>query len=312
MSAVGHAPGKVILVGEHAVVYGRPAIAVPVWDTVATATIEECPAGSGCVIIAHDIDAQVELLHAETDNPLALVVRLTLEKLNLEPNPAWRIEVSSDIPIASGMGSGAAVSAAIVRAIYQRAGADASPDDVSRVVYASEEIHHGTPSGIDNTVVSYGRPVWFKLGEAPEVFETGQPFMLAIADSGVPSPTRETVAGVRNRRERDEAAYLSWFDEIGEIAHRARAAIEKGRMQQLGELFNRNQELLEQIGVSTQLLQRLIRAANRAGASGAKLSGGGGGGNVIALVTAETAKPVADGFRAAGARNVIVTTVGSD
>lgn len=309
--ATGEAPGKVILVGEHAVVYARPAIAVPVWETRATASVLQSPRGSGCTIDAHDMGEELLLAEAGEREPLALVTRLALQQLGLGPDPDWRIQVRSDIPVASGMGSGAAVSAAVVRAIFREAGTEPEPETVSALVYASEEIHHGTPSGIDNTVVAYGRPVWFVRGQQPEVFSSARTFALAIADSGMASSTRVMVEGVRARRERSQQAYHACFDEIGEISRKARAAIEAGRPEALGPLFDRNQRLLEQIGVSTPQLEHLVQAAREAGAGGAKLSGAGGGGNVIALVTAERVEAVSDALRSAGARRVIVTTVGS-
>lgn len=307
--AAGEAPGKVILVGEHAVVYGRPAIAVPVWESRARATIAPRIPGAGCIIRSRDTQQALRLAAAGDQEPLALVTRLTLGKLGLESDPDWLIEVSSEIPIASGMGSGAAVSAALVRAIYAEAGVEPSPQTVSALVYAGEEIYHGTPSGIDNTVVAFGQPVWFVRGEEPQVFRAGRPFMLAIADSGIPSSTRAMVKGVRRRHDSDPKRYEAWFDEIGAIVQSARDAIEEGRPDVLGELFNHNQTVLVQIGVSTAGLEALVAAAREAGAGGAKLSGGGGGGNVIALVTEETAEAVTTRLLAAGARRVLVTTV---
>ncbi len=197
---VATAPGKVILVGEHAVVYGRPAIAAPVWETLASAVIDEAVAGSGCTIDAPDVHLRLRLVDAAADEPLALVTRLTLARLNLPSDPDWRISVTSQIPIASGLGSGAALSAALVRAIYRQAGCAPNVAVVSELVYASEKRYHGTPSGIDNTVVAYGKPVWFVIGSPPQVFTPGRAFRLAIADTGIPSPTKETVAAVRRRR----------------------------------------------------------------------------------------------------------------
>ncbi len=310
MSAVGKAPGKVILVGEHAVVYGRPAIAVPVWDVQATARIEDGAPGVGCTIIASDIDTTIRYGEASDDEPLAMAVRLALEEAGQPANPDWVVHVTSQIPIASGLGSGAAVCAAIVRAVFAMAGRQIEADQVSRIVYASEELHHGTPSGIDNTVVSYGQPVWFRRGEAPAVFDVGKPFLLAIADSGVSSPTRHTVASVGERWQSDPARYEAIFDAIGDVVAEAYKAILEGKPSTLGPLFVRNQALLSSLGVSTQQLDVLVNAAMIAGAAGAKLSGGGGGGNIIALVDQDTATIVREALLNAGAKNVLITKVG--
>jgi len=303
------APGKVILAGEHAVVYGRPAIAVPVWEATATAEIRAGAVGAGCVIRARDLGEEVHLSTAPGDNPLALVARLALSRAGVIGDPDWEIEVAGTLPIAGGLGSGAAVSAALVRAIFLHTGTEAPPELVSELTYAGEEVYHGTPSGIDNTVVAYGSPVWFVRGQAPEVFTAAAPFQLAIADSGVAGPTRTLVDLVRARRAADPARYEAWFDQIGGIVLDARHAIEAGRPSELGPLFDRNQALLEHIGVSTPLLDRLIAAARSAGAGGAKLSGAGGGGNIIALVDIHTADPVRAALLAAGATRVISTVV---
>lgn len=305
------APGKVILAGEHAVVYGRPAIAVPVWEVQAHATLHRRPAGSGCVIRALDTGAVIHLADAPQDEALALVARTTLRRLALPENPDWLIELTSEIPMASGLGSGAALSAALVRVLCAEADVPPRPELVSELVFASEQIYHGAPSGIDNTVVAYGRPIWFVKGQPPESFTPARPFQIAIADSGVPSPTKETVGAVRRRRELQPAQYEAWFDAIAEVVTAARAAIEQGEIEELGALFDENQILLQEIGVSAPKIDRLVEAARDAGAGGAKLSGGGGGGNMIALVERTTAAAVRAALLRAGARRVIVTTVGS-
>lgn len=311
------APGKVILVGEHAVVYNRPAIAVPVWERVARATVQPAPSGSGCSIVAYDLKRSIQLANAPKDDAMAVVLRATLAELGLPANPDWQIELTSEIPIASGLGSGAALNAAMVRAIHAQVGLTPGPAQVSRLVYLGEQIYHGTPSGIDNTVVAYGQPVWFVRGTAPTVFHPTQPFTLVIADSGIASPTHETVGGVRQRHAADPARYERWFDAIGELVWETRRVIEgtaencsaKGHNAALGSIFNRNHALLQQIGVSTPLLDQLVDAACNAGALGAKLSGGGGGGNIIAVIENEKATQVVSALENAGAVRVVVTTV---
>jgi mevalonate kinase len=303
------APGKVILVGEHAVVYGRPAIAVPVWERVARATIQPGAAGSGCWISVRDLNRRFHLAHAPDQDAMALVARATLAQLDLPPNPDWQIELTSEIPIASGLGSGAALNAALVRALYAQAGQTPDPAQVSSLVYLGEQIYHGTPSGIDNTVVAYGQPVWYVKGTPPTVFTPAKAFTLAIADSGVASPTRETVGAVRRRHDAEPERYERYFDAIGELVWEARQAIETGRSEALGPIFNRNHALLQAIGVSTPQLDQLVAAAKDAGALGAKLSGGGGGGNIIALIEKDNAPVVALALQRAGAIRVVITTV---
>ncbi len=303
------APGKIILVGEHAVVYGQPAIAVPVWERVATATITAAPAGHGCWISAPDINRHFALTTAGDDEPLALITRLALATVDAPANPDWQINVHSQIPIASGLGSGAALSTALVRAIYLHLGRRVDPAQISALVYASEQLYHGTPSGIDNTVVAYGMPVWFIKGQTPTIFRAQQPLTLAIADSGIAAPTKETVGDVRRGWENDPTRYTSWFTEIGTIAHAARQAIETGDLALLGTLFTQNQAILAKLGVNSPALQRLVDAALASGAYGAKLSGGGRGGNMIALIEPAQAEQVTKALLAAGARQVIVTTV---
>lgn len=303
------APGKIILAGEHAVVYGRPAIAAPVWERLAQATITSGPVGAGCTITAPDIRRRFRLASAATNEPLAVVTRLTLTHLQSAPNPDWQIEVRSQLPIASGLGSGAALSTALVRAIYTHLGHAPAPAEVSALVYESERFYHGTPSGIDNTVIAYGMPVWFIKGQPPATFQAGQPLTLVIADSGVAAPTKETVGDVRQGWQREPARYERWFDEIGELVHATRQALETGELPGLGQLFDRNQALLAQLGVSSPRLEQLLAAARMAGAYGAKLSGGGRGGNVIALIDPPQATAVTNALLAAGARGVIVTTI---
>jgi mevalonate kinase len=303
------APGKVILLGEHAVVYGRPAIVVPVWQTVATARVQAGPPGSGCVIVAHDLGETIRLSASGDEQPLALVARLALAELGIAAEPDWRIDLSSTIPIAGGLGSGAAISTALVRAIFAQAGRQATPQEVSRLVYESERIYHGTPSGIDNTVVAYGAPIWFVRGQPPEVFAPAVPFTLVIADSGIHSPTKETVGDVRAAWQAQPARYEALFDAVAALVYAARRALAAGDLPTLGLLMDENQAILAQLGVSSPPLERLIAAARAAGALGAKLSGGGRGGNVTTLVAEDRVAAVEEALLAAGAVRVVVTRV---
>lgn len=308
ISTTATAPGKIILAGEHSVVYGRPAIAIPVWEATANATISPASAGAGCTIVAHDLNRTVRLAEAPADDPLVLVVRNTLAHLNHHLAPEWRIEISSTIPIASGLGSGAAVSAAIIRAICRHVGVELEDAAVSQLVYEIETLHHGTPSGIDNTVIAYGMPVWYVKSELPKPFEAAESFTILIGDSGIVAPTKESVGDVRRGWQAQPAVYESLFDEIGALVLAARNCIEAGQIEQLGLLFDQNHQLLMSLDVSHPQLDTLVAAARASGALGAKLSGGGRGGNMIALVRPQDAAAVRKALLSAGAKRVLSTT----
>ena len=302
------APAKIILLGEHAVVYGRPAIAVPVTHVQASATVEAVQPGSGCTLIARDVDRTVHLNDAAPDDPLAAIVHVTLKRLSV-PEPDVAITICSTIPIASGMGSGAAVSTAIVRALAAHLGHSLDVQAVSSLVFEVEKLYHGTPSGIDNTVIAHARPVFFVKNKFIETFALRSPLRILIADTGIRSSTKTVVGDVREAWEANRERYDSLFMSIGQTAVMARAALEAGEQLALGALMDGNHWLLRQLGVSSDELDQLVRAARRAGALGAKLSGAGRGGNAIALATEETLDAVTAAMLEAGAKQVIPTVV---
>jgi mevalonate kinase len=311
-ATVASAPGKIILFGEHAVVYGRPAIAVPVVNVRAKVVATADPRGlPGQVrVVANDIRLDSRLDELPADHPFALAVHAVTEQLGIQHMPAMRLQISSTIPIASGLGSGTAVSAAIARALSAFLGHPLADDQVSHVAYQVDQRYHGTPSGIDNTVIAYSQPVFFVREQPFTRMCVGQPFTVVIGNTGISSSTGAVVGDVRLHWQADPPAYERLFDEIGAIALQARLAIETGHTEQLGPLMSRNHALLQQLDVSSPELDRLVAAALRAGASGAKLCGGGRGGNMIALATPETAPVIAQALRASGAVDAIITTIG--
>jgi mevalonate kinase len=308
------APGKVILFGEHAVVYGRPAIAVPVSQVRATAVAQPNP-NPGVRIIAPDLNADFYLDAADSDDALAATMRQIQLAAELPRLPDLIITVRSDIPIASGLGSGAAITAAVIRAVAGQLGLAhlATSEWVSNLTYEVEKIHHGTPSGIDNTVVAYEMPVYF-VRQQPRnrivTFGVERPLRLLVADTGIRSSTKIAVGDVRRQWQADPARFEALFDGCGQIAVAARAAIETGDVAHIGRLMTENQRLLEQMTVSSPELERLVAAALEAGALGAKLSGAGRGGNMIALVEGERGETaVRPALLAAGAKTVFITVI---
>lgn len=307
----GTACGKIILFGEHAVVYGRPALAVPLSQLRARATVE-ARVEDGIVIRARDLGREIWLLNSELDDALATITQLTLDKLGVTGN--LEINVTSEIPVASGFGSGAAISTAIVRALADYFEKSLTAEEISGLVYETEKLYHGTPSGIDNTVIAYEQAIRFvrrPTGEGEITpFQVAQPFLLLIANTGIASPTKITVGDVRSGWEKDAMAFEKIFYAVGAIVNEAQVALAAGENEKLGDLMRRNQSELKAMGVSSPEIERLLEAGLDAGAFGGKLSGGGRGGNVIFHVAEENAEPVKRAVLEAGAVQVIVTTVG--
>lgn len=302
------APGKVILFGEHAVVYGRPALAVPVTHVQADVEVS-LSSEPGVWIDAPDIGLHAELNSLPPDSALARTILNLFRALKFDPYPDLHIRISSTIPVASGLGSGAAVSVATLRALSSTLHHPLSDDRVNALAYETEKLHHGTPSGIDNTVITYAQPVYFVTGRPIEKLRVGRPLTIVIGDTGVPAPTKESVATVRALWEADKPTWEGVFDEIGGITRGARDGLESGTSEQLGKLMDQNHVLLQKMTVSSPELDRLVEAARRAGALGAKLSGGGRGGNMIALVDEGRAHSVARALKSAGSPSVIITTI---
>jgi mevalonate kinase len=302
------APGKVILFGEHAVVYGRPALGVPVLQVSAQAEVvtSEQP---GIWIDLPDLGLSGELAALPSDQPVAALVHNLLFDWKIDPFPQLRIRVSSTIPVASGLGSGAAVSVALTRALADALQHPVTDEQVSAYAFEIERLHHGTPSGIDNSVITYARPVYFTKDRTVETLQVAEPFTLVIGHTGISAPTRASVAAVRKLWQEGSTSIDATFDAIGLIARLARDAMETGVWRHLGPLMNENHSLLRSLTVSSPELDRLVDAARQAGALGAKLSGGGRGGNMIALAPASGPNEVAAAVSAAGATSVIISTV---
>jgi len=305
------APGKIILCGEHAVVYQQPAIALPVTQVQAKTVITPNPRDlPGRILIqAPNINFEAELNSLPTENPLAAAVRGTLAELGIERSPALTLRVTSTIPLAAGLGSGAAVSVSIARALSAFLGHPLKNEQISRVAFEVEKLHHGTPSGIDNTVIPYAAPIYYVKGETITFLNVTASFTIIIADTGVQSPTMIAVGDVRKAWESNPVQYENIFAQIGQISQEIRQSIENGKIEEIGLLMNENHTLLQKIDVSSPELDRLVTAAMSAGALGAKLSGGGRGGNMIALATPENAARVADALIASGATRTIITEV---
>ena len=275
------APGKVILFGEHAVVYGQPAIAVPLSELRARAWVEPTRDGAGLVIHARDLGQRLTL-GGDPAHQFSVAAQAVLARAGA-PEPNATINLESAIPSAAGMGSSAATSTAICRALAAHLGAELSANTVSNIVFQAERVVHGTPSGIDNTVVAHEEPVWFTSGKPPRPFRSPARCHLVLGNTGIAASTGELVAGVRKRHDAEPRLYSGYFEAIGALVSDAHDALEAGDLERVGKLMDANHELLNNIGVGHPVLDELVAIARDAGALGAKLTGKGGGGNMVAL-----------------------------
>jgi len=314
---ISSAPGKIILFGEHAVVYGRPALAIPVNQVHVDVKVLDS-SRAGIWISAPGIGLLAELNSLPADHPIASVILKLFSppfsspqylEEKMKGQRGVEISITSTIPVAAGLGSGAAVSVALIRALALHVAYPLTNEHLNDLVYEIEKLHHGTPSGIDNTVITYNKPVYFIKGQPIETFKVGRPFTIVIGDTGIAALTKESVEDVRRLWLKDKTSFEGVFNEVGKIAFIARGSIESGKPDLLGGLMDKNHALLQRMTVSSPELDRLVDAAHSAGALGAKLSGGGRGGNMIALVNRAKARFVANALISAGARNTIITEI---
>ncbi|WEV41847.1 mevalonate kinase [Bifidobacterium sp. ESL0682] len=338
----GETWAKVILMGEHSVVYGYPAVAAPLlslkmraWVTPVEQEHVEVVSGQARHSVISDF--------RHSDDDLSLSSKLepsrsfssqshvgTLKALNYEgslsdagsrfggleravkvatefaSHPALTFDVVTDssFPAGRGMGSSAASAGAVIRAILDACDVKASEQEILRLTNEAEVITHGNPSGLDAATTCSRDLVAFESGDI-EKMSVDMPAYLVIADSGIAGSTREAVGNVHKQDEQDHARVKSIMDELGELARASETDLELGAVRMLGKSMNRAHELLDELNVSHPLVNHLVEAARAAGASGAKMTGGGLGGCLIALAAdAETAKNVKRTLLHEGAREV--------
>lgn len=298
-NSIAIAPAKAILFGEHAVVYGEPSIAIPLPDkNVKIEITSPVDQATGTVrLISPQNNLDSTLMDLPSDHPLREMISLFTSQLHIGQLPACTILIQSTIPVSSGLGSGAAVSVALIRALSGFLEMPLEDSRISEIAFEMEKIHHGNPSGIDNTVIAYEKPILFVKGEAFKIISIPVPLNLVIAGNSNRSNTKAIVSEVREQWLSNKERFDLIFNQIGQISRKAKISLENGDFTEVGNLMNENQYLLEKMGVSSPSLENLISTARNAGALGAKLSGAGKGGNIIALVDENSATNVIAGLK---------------
>lgn len=308
------APAKAILFGEHFVVYDRLAVVAAI-DLRAHVSVR--PRSDDKIVIK---SSALELSGSFTLNgsyrpiggsfgeiklrPVYAVAKRVLEVAGVKAG--LDITIESQIPIASGLGSSAAVVAAAATAVSSLLEVDLSKDDIFRLALEAEKIVHGNPSGVDPAASTYGGLLTYRRCEGVRKLKTSIDLPLILGDTRV---RRETARMVKHVSEllRLYPGIMEGILEAGErVARMAVNALEAGDLKSLGRLMNINHALLYAIGVSSQAIEGLVWAARGAGALGAKLTGAGGGGCIIALAEPENRNRVAEAIRAAGGEPIIV------
>lgn len=336
----GETCAKVILFGEHSVVYGHSAIALPLKNLRMRAVVTSCNESLAPASSESLAPASCESLSSTSSESLASMTNLdshiTLScldftgKLSEIPTrfnsirtairaslefAGWNGEnlhifTESDFPAERGLGSSAAAAGAVIRAILDYYGVAASNDEIFKLTQTAECVAHGRSSGLDATATAASWPVRFSRG-CFDRMEINMRAWLVLADSGCKGMTRETVEALRSRLESNPVEVGAQLNKLGEIAAVAEDDLAFGRIENMGKQMTFAHRILADLGVSTAKLDALVDAACQHGALGAKLTGGGGGGCVIALADSEdAAKRVSEAFKNAGACDTWVVNIG--
>lgn len=266
--------GKVILFGEHAVVHGEPGIALPVQELSTIVSIEESNT------LKYSSESYLDLVQKKS---LRKLINFLSRKFKLQ---SLNIKIDSSIPIGCGLGSSASLSISLIRGINELNQLKLDDSKINDIALECEKLFHGSPSGIDNTVINYEKPIYFINGKH-ESIRLEKPMKILIVNSGISTSTKEAILQVKKEYESKKGI----LKEIGNIAKTGKKELEKGNLKEIGKLMVKNHELLTQLGVSTPEIDLIVKKALYAGAYGAKLSGKGFGGCVIILANEKIKLP---------------------
>lgn len=298
--ATGSGYGKVILFGEHFVVYGLPAIASAVADsTLAEATFARAAGafpggvGPGTFVLEGKgwtlYDSRPETPGYKNEKAVeqkkSIQLMLAFLKIDTSKTPL-AIMLAGNLKAASGVGASAASCAAVARALSGLLGLGLTDERINEVAHEGEKGYHGTPSGIDDTAATYGGLFLFRKGQPKnqvEPIKIPGPIEIVMGNTGLTASTSTVVNGVKERRASEPEKFERIFADAETVVHESKKALEAGDLKKVGALMNRNHDLLVEIGVSGKKLDRLVEIARKEGAPGAKITGTGVGGYMVAL-----------------------------
>lgn len=268
MSVGAFGPGKVILLGEHGVVYGHPALAAAIsrgmraWGTPSESTTLEVPEGL-------------------SESQQAALERAFMRAAKKARYPKVSVRLESDLPVSMGLGSSGALSVAVARVLLEARGAlQPKLKDVQALAFEMEKEFHGTPSGVDHTTSARGTLVLFRKKQVTEV-KSPKPLKVLVALVGPRTATKVTVGALRERQKRWPARYRKVFDHIARLVLEGASAVRAGDLESLGDVMNMNHGLLSALGLSSPPIEDMVYRLRGAGALGAKLTGAGGDGGAV-------------------------------
>lgn len=282
--AVGRAHSKLILIGEHSVVYGQPAIAFPFKQIEVKVTVKNID-GNIIQMESPFYEGPLDQIPEKMEGIGDCVIQ-TLKVLE-KRSSGLHIQITSSIPIGRGLGSSAAIAIALVRGLFAFFTQKLSDSQLMTLVERAEKFAHGTPSGIDMMAASSTNPIWFQKQQVVESVKIGAPFHLVVADSGRVGDTYSAVKSIRDKYEMKPEKIEESITLLGKWTEEVRLGLAVGDYQKVGEKLNQAQQHLALLGVSDEGLDHLVDTARAAGAIGAKLTGGGRGGCILALVENE-------------------------
>ncbi len=291
-ASMGFGAGKVILVGEHAVVHGAPAIAAGIRRGVSSIAR---PAGTDSLHV--EPWGKTWRPNAKSVEPLERAFEHILSRY--AERPRLRLVVRVTLPPGAGLGCSAAMGVSLIDAIDKALGIRRSRAELGALALKWERFFHGNPSGIDNLTSALGGVLYYRRSSPPRTISPRGSLFLVVAHSGQRSNTKEMVARVSQRLARHPDWARHALDEVHTLAMDAETAIGSGDLAALGDILNRNHEILRSFNLSTLRLEELCREARSAGALGAKITGAGGGGCMVALAAeAEHAYRIASALAA--------------